>query len=253
VSDLPTMHSTVAEARWLTPVLREVVLEGGFERFRSFGGDQFAYLFVARPGGVLPDAYSMALHRTADPTTRPLGGYYTVRSWDPDLGRVTLWMVAHGHRESVGDWAASCRPGDRVAVWGPRAGIEARPGARRWLFVADECGFGAVAALIDGLPSGAAARVIAETVDEEHAMVGLGRRAGVHVDIDWRYRRGRAAGAGTDLFDAVTAAVPTGTDVAVFGATELRTAAALRAHLRDEVGLSADQIHVTGYWRRGGW
>jgi NADPH-dependent ferric siderophore reductase len=252
-TELSTMHSSVAEARWLTPNLREVVLEGGLDDFDSWGGDQFAYLFVARPGGILPADYTMSAHRTAEPAARPLGGYYTVRSRDADRGRVTLWMVAHGHPASVGGWAATCRAGDRVALWGPRRGIEPRPDARRWLFVADECGFGAVAALLDGLPAGSTARVIAETVDEDHATVDFATAAtDIEVDIEWRFRRDDAPGSGAGLLAAVTG-VSAGSDVAVFGATELRSATAIRTRLRDEVGLGADQIHVTGYWRRGGW
>lgn len=73
---LPTMVSTVVEVRTLSPNLREVVLEGGFETFHSSGGDQFVYLMVPRLGGpAIADDHTMAAQQAADPDTAHHAAY----------------------------------------------------------------------------------------------------------------------------------------------------------------------------------
>ena len=78
-----TFVSRVAEITDRSPNLREVVLEGGLDGFRSSGGDQFVYLMVRRDGDAeVPADHTLAAQLDADPETGPIAAYYTVRSWD---------------------------------------------------------------------------------------------------------------------------------------------------------------------------
>lgn len=247
VAGLPTLVTHVDAIRDLTPNVREIVLTGGLESFVSVGGDQFVYLMVPRQGGPeIPDGYSMADLRTADPDTAPLAAYYTVRAWDPDRHRLTLWVVLHGHDGGVGGWAAGCSVGDRVAIWGPRDGFGAAHDARSHLFVVDESGLAAAAALIDELPPGTPVRVIGETVDADHEL-----RFDRHdVEVTWLHRGGDEPGTGTRLLDSVRATVGDGTGLVAFGAAESRQITAVRKYLRHELGMPATAVSMTGYWRR---
>lgn len=255
---IPTHLADVLAVRDLTGNLREIVVGGPRLRgYRSVGGDQFVYVLVARPGDALPDQYSMAEWMAADPDTRPLGAYYTVRDWNPVTHEMTLWAVVHGHADGVGGWFSRCRPGDRLALWGPRAGFwgdgQYAPGrpsdSRHHLFVTDESGFCAVAALIESLPAADTATVLAETVDADHAIEFPGPRTNVR----WHYRGGAEPGTGSGLYDLVTALVGRlGGDAlaTAFGAGESRQISAIRRYLRHDVGMPAARVSMTGYWRR---
>lgn len=243
--------SRVAAVGDRSPRLREIVLEGGLDDFVSSGGDQFVYVMVrGRDGADVPAGHTMEAQLAADPCDRPIAAYYTVRAWDRARRRLTLWMVDHDDDAGVGGWAQRCEVGERVALWGPRPGPSTPAAASRFVFVADESGFAAVAARVDELCPGASAHVIVETVDPCHRIEFP--RAG-QLTVDWRYRHDTRPGTGTGLLDAIRSlGLPADprSGVFVFGAGEARQMARIRHHLRHEAGLAADAVSVTAYWRR---
>lgn len=249
--EIPTHVTHVADFIDRSPNLREVVLEGGLDRFVSSGRDQFVYLMVRRDArSEVPADHSIAAQAAAAPGTGPIAAYYTVRSWNSVSGRITLWIVRHDHRGSVGDWAGRCEIGERVALWGPRSGAVPRTGTTSYLFVVDESGLGAVAALLDELPPKATAHVIVETVDAEH-VVDLPQHSGA--TVTWLYRGDEAPGTGERLLRAVRSLdLATGRRAGLFafGAGEARQMAAIRRHLRHDMGMAASDVSMTGYWRR---
>jgi NADPH-dependent ferric siderophore reductase len=249
---LTTFSTRVVAVSDLTPNLRLVELEGGLEGFESLGSEQFAYLFVPRPGVAdVPEGYTMADFMATDPAARPWGAYYTVRTWDPDRGRISLWIVTHGHGDGVGGWAATCRVGERVALWGPREPFRPPEGTTSYLLVADESGLAAVAVMLEERPRATPATVIVETVDEDHR-VDLRVSGAVDdvVDVRWRYRGDDAPGTGSRLLDAVRALDLDVDGLAAFGAAESRQVTAIRKYLRHERGMAPEQVSMTGYWRR---
>lgn len=259
---LPTFVTSVVGVAELTPNLREVVIGGPeLAAFPSAGGDEFFYVLVARDGAdPLPDGYTMADWMAADEATRPHGAYYTVRRWDPERAEITLWAVLHGHHDGVGGWLGRCGPGDRLAIWGPRHGFWSdgvyvangstfADDGRHHLFVTDESGFAAVAALIELLPPIDTATVLAETVDADHAIAFPGTRTNVR----WHYRGSEPPGAGAGLLDLVRQLVgghPSGAIATAFGAGESRQITAIRKFLRHDAGMPATAVSMTGYWRR---
>jgi NADPH-dependent ferric siderophore reductase len=247
---LPTLVSHVAEITDLSPNLREIVLEGGLEDFVSRGGDQFVYLMVRRPGGAqVPADHTMAAQLDTKPGTGPIAAYYTVRSWDARIRRLTFWMVRHGHHDGVGGWVGRCEIGERVALWGPRAGFGMRPRPTSWLFVADESGLAAVGALLDELPTRVSAQVIVETVDADH-VIDLPARNGVAVT--WLHRGNDEAGTNPRLLSAVRSLHldDNPRHLIAFGAGESKQMTQIRKYLRHSIGIAADNVSITGYWRR---
>ena len=78
----------------------------------------------------IPDGYTMADYMAQADDERPMGAYYTVRRWDAERRRMTIWVVLHGHDAGAGGWSERCRVGDRVVIWGPQALVQpARRGA----------------------------------------------------------------------------------------------------------------------------
>ena len=246
---LPTLISYVAAVRDLTPNLREIVLEGGLEQFASAGSDQFVYLMVRRDGGPdVPDGHTMADQMAAGRDEVPwAGAYYTIRAWDPERHRITLWMVRHDHGDGAGSWVGRAEVGERVAFWGPRHGFGGAPDAHSMLLVADESGFAAVAVLIEEAPAHLPITVLVETIDADH-IVELPERD--HVNVRWLFRGDDQPGTGSRFIDAVRALALPATSVMAFGAAESRQVTAIRKHLRHERGLAADHVSMTGYWRR---
>ena len=253
---LPTFVTQVLAVADLTPNLREIVIGGPeLAPFPSVGGDQFFYVLVARPGDEpLADGYTMADWMATDEAARPYGAYYTVRHWDAERAEITLWAVVHGHAEGVGGWFAHCAPGDHLAIWGPRHGFwsdgayASTTGGPHHLFVTDESGFAAVAALLDRLPAADTATVLAETIDPDHAITFPGRRTNVR----WSYRGTQLPGVGNGLLELVRrhAGGPVaGALATAFGAGESRQITEIRRYLRHEVGLPATAVSMTGYWR----
>ncbi|MAT06544.1 MAG: hypothetical protein CL424_16010 [Acidimicrobiaceae bacterium] len=249
-ASLPTFVTSVASVCDVTDEVREVVLAGGLDDFPSRGADQFVFVMVPTDEAPIHGGYAMAEWRevSAPYTTRPLGAYYTVRSHDPVAGSITLWMVLHGHDDGVGGWAARCRPGDRVAIWGPREGMGAPVDAGAVLLVADASGAAAVAAIVEDLAVAPNVRVdvVIETTNGEP--LPFPERAGM--SVEWRSRGDAAPGTSGQLLDAVRSRDLDADDLVVFGAGESREMTAIRRHLRDDVGMAATAVHAIAYWRR---
>ena len=63
------------------------------------------------------------------PDERPIGAYYTVRRWRPDVAELDMLFVLHGDEDTGRPdrrrrGPPGARPGDPVALWGPRAAFE---------------------------------------------------------------------------------------------------------------------------------
>ena len=241
---LPTLATEVVAVTDLSPNMRKIEFEGGLESFESAGGDQFVYVMVPRRSSQsIPAGWRMSDHRAAGTDSPFFGAYYTVRSWDPMVGRMAVWFVVHGHPSGVGAWAAECQPGDRVALWGPRHGFGTGHRGRNYLFVSDESGLAAVASLLESLPQSVQATVFAETIDEGH-VVPLPRQG-----ISWLYRGNQPAG-GNLLYDAVRSTNLDTSGLVAWGAGESRLMTRIRKYLRNDRGMPATSLYMTSYWRR---
>ncbi len=243
-----TFDTSVAEVSRVNDSLVQIVLAGGLDEYVTLGGDQFLYLMVPRSGEEpLPQGYAMADFMAQSDEERPLGAYYTVRHWDEDTKRITLWAVLHGHDDGLGAWASRCSVGDRVLFWGPRHGFSPVAEASRHLLIADESGFAAVAALLDEMAPGQPSTVVLETTDEAHT---IDLRAYPDATIHWLFRGDAEPGVGTQFVDTVRSLDLDTTGLVAFGAGESRQVTAIRKYLRHEVGLPSDQVFMVGYWRR---
>ncbi len=246
-----TRVTTVSAVRDVAVGMREVTFRGGdLATFRPLGADTFLYLLLPPPGRpeLAPDSSFTWEKAFALPEEeRPVGAYYTVRRWRPEVAEMDIWMVLHGDEGPASAWAGRAAVGDQVALWGPRSAYEPPAGTDRLLLVADETGLPAVAALLAQRPAGMPVRVIAEVDDEAH-------RPPLPVDdnvtVTWVHRDGAAPGTTTLLLDAVVALPPFEGQPYVWGGAESRTLTKVRKEVRVNRGLPREQVSLVGYWRR---
>jgi NADPH-dependent ferric siderophore reductase len=252
-----TFLTEVVAVAEVHPHLRRITLGGGdLATFEPIGPDTFLYVLLPPPGRrelTIDRSFTWeACFQMAD-DVRPVGAYYTLRSWRPEAGEIDLLFVLHdtaghagGHASS---WAARAAVGDPVALWGPRTAWAPAEGTDSYVLVADDTGLPAAAAILESLPPGRPAVLFAE-VDgpEEHHPLPDRDATTVH----WRYRHGAEVGTTTLLVDAVRALAeggwPTGTPY-VWGGGESRTMTAVRKVVRHEVGLAREQVSLVAYWR----
>ena len=241
---LRTVHGRIGSVRGLTPNLLEVTL-AGFHDYPLHGGDEFVYAMVSFAAGGIDPSYSMDDHRDAPPDGPVRGAYYTIRRSRPEVGEIDLWVVVHDHPGSVASWMADARPGDPIALWGPRRGFELPDGACHVLLVADETGLAAVAALAERADPSATLTAFLE-VDDRTQRPDLPSHPGL--TVHWVERGDDRPGVVDHLLTAVTIHVQTAPDAA-FGAAESRQISAVRRHLRSRLGMAATDVLMTGYWR----
>ncbi|MHB1139376.1 MAG: SIP domain-containing protein [Microthrixaceae bacterium] len=245
-----TFLTEVVAVREITPHLREVTFRGGdLDSFEPLGPDTFLYLLLPPPGRTelgIDQSFSWEAHATMAPEDQPRGGYYTLRRWRPEARELDIWMVLHGDAGYASAWAARAEPGDPVALWGPRTAYAPPAATDHLVLVADETGLPAVAVILEGLGAGRTATVVAECASEGEQQP-LPEVPGA--EVIWLHRGGAEVGTTTLLVDAVRALPPFPGTPYVWGGGESRAMTAVRRHVRDDRGLSREQVSLVGYWR----
>ncbi len=250
ISGLRTMLTTVSAVEDVHPHLRKITFKGGdLARFSSAGPDTFLYLLLPPPGRkelTIDQSFSWEAHAQMPDEDKPVGAYYTLRHWRPEEQEIDMLFVLHGDSGPASAWAAEARPGDPVALWGPRTAYDPPADTDWYLLAADETGLPAVAGILESLPEGTVARVFGE-VDNPDERQDL--PLSPSVEVTWLYRDGAEAGTTTLLADAVRALPwPGGTPYA-WGGGESRSMTAIRKYVRQEVGLTREQVSLVAYWR----
>ena len=250
MTSIRTFLTTVSAVEDLTPHLRKVTFRGGdLATFAPCGPDTFLYLLVPPPGRdelTIDQSFTWAAHAEMPEEDRPVGAYYTLRHWRPEAQELDILCVLHDDPGPASAWAERARPGDPVALWGPRTAFAPPPDTDWYLLVADETGLPAVAVILESLPEGTTARVFAEVADEAERQQ---LRASPSFEVTWLHRDGATAGTTTLLADAVRAMPWPGGTPYVWGGGESRTMTQVRRYVRHEVGLSREAVSLVAYWR----
>lgn len=228
--ELRRLTLTVAEAVDLTPRTRRLRLSGpDLADFRYAAGQDLMVL-VDRSGG------------------RLIRRRYTIRSLDPTAQTLDLHAISHTDGPGA-RWVRGLRPGDQVEAIGPRGKITLAGDADWHLFIGDDVAVPAMAAMVEALPAGARAVVLAEVADAAEE-TPVSAPAGVDLRWAWLHRDGRAPGDPAALLAALAeVGFPAGSGHA-YVAAEAAATAALRAALLAR-GLGAAQVDAKAYWGRG--
>ena len=171
---------------------------------------------------------------------------YTIRRHDASEQTLDVDAVLHGDGPGA-RWMAAAAPGDRIDAVGPRGKVVASATADWHLFVADESGLAATAAMLESLGPDAVAVAVVEVADaqEEQAIA-----APSGTEITWVHRGAATPGDPALLLRAIGGApLPSGLGHAYVMA-EASVVRVLRDVLTDR-GFSPDRVSAKAYWRVG--
>jgi NADPH-dependent ferric siderophore reductase len=249
-SPIRTFLSSVVAVEDVHLHLRQITFGGGdLATFSPAGPDTFLYVLLPPTGRdelTIDRGFTWSGYEEMAEQDRPVGAYYTLRRWRPERQEIDVLFVLHGDTGPASAWASRARPGDPVALWGPRTAYDPPAGTDAYLLVADETGLPAVAAILESLPEGTPVRVVAEVDDPDERQA---LPAAPSFEITWVYRHGAPAGTTTLLPDAVRALPRPSGMTYVWGGGESRSMTAVRRYVRHEVGLSRAQVSLVAYWR----
>ncbi|MFC4602375.1 siderophore-interacting protein [Rhodococcus kronopolitis] len=221
--DDPRFDAQVASAEQLSPGLRRVRFTGpGLAGFAS-SGDPDERLLVEFDG-----------HRRS----------YTVRRWDPLARALDIDFAVHGGGAAAA-WARAAAPGLPVRLSRPRGWYRPPADARWQLLLADLSALPAAGRIVETLPAGTRAHLIAEvpTAADEQTW-----DTPAELTVDWLHGTGNGASPSA-LPDALTAReLPSGPGY-LWSACETSASRSIRAHVRHWLGWSAERFHVMGYWQ----
>lgn len=203
----------------------------------------FPVVGEARPPA--PSQQTDGTYDYADAPTRPEMRSYTVRAWDPTTSQLTVDFVDH-RAGFAADWARQAAPGQAVYLTQARGWYDPPAGARWQLLVGDMTALPALGRILEQLPAGQRAYVIAEVIADAD-------RQDLHSYAEVSYRWLTGAGHGLSP-SALARAVtdfdwPTGPGYVWF-AGEAAESRAVRKFLRRELGWATHRYRSLGYWRR---
>ncbi|HWM34104.1 MAG TPA: siderophore-interacting protein [Pseudolysinimonas sp.] len=244
-------RASVTAARTVVPSIVRITLAGPeLAGFASLGPTDHVKLFLPDPAtGVLtmPEATEDGMRRPAGAGPiisrdyTPLGVHVA-----PDGGTtLDLDFVLHGDEGPASAWAAQAAAGQELGIGGPRGSRLAPVGIGRLLVVADETALPATRRWLGLIPASVPVTALFDVADE--TVAGYFEGADARVDAEWLYREDDAG----QLEEALRSLGPIDDDTYVFMAGEATTLIPLRRYLRRELGLPADQVAASGYWKRG--
>jgi NADPH-dependent ferric siderophore reductase len=245
----PLRRTVVETVAQLTPRMVRIalILDGLADFAAGAFSDHYVKLRLPPPGadydsGADFDEIRATRPRDEHPRTRT----YSVRSWEPDAGRLIIDFVVHGDSGVAGPWAAAAAPGDVLQLSGPGGAYIPSVEADWHLLAGDASALPAIGASLERMPAGVPVFVMAE-VDGPEEQLDLPTVA----DLRLRWLQ-RAEGPGEEpqlLTDAVRALdLPPG-DGQVFVHGEAGSVRALRRHLLVERRFPAANLSASGYWK----
>jgi NADPH-dependent ferric siderophore reductase len=217
---MPTEYLTATVLRTTQITPNVVRLTFSVPGFRSTGApDEWVHIFLGEPG---------------DHSNRR---NYTIRKVRD--GEVDVDVVLH-ERGLMVDWTRAAAPGGTL-VWGEVTGSEVAPADTDWWFLAgDITALPAIGRIVEELPKGARATVVAETGDPADRQEWESQG-----EVEYVWMQG---GEASKLEHAVrTFPEPEGNGYR-FMAGETRAVRATRRHLRHELGIPKERWSLTGYW-----
>jgi NADPH-dependent ferric siderophore reductase len=226
---------TVRQVETIAARMIRVTLSGDLEGFTSLGFDDHVKLFF--PDGTI----------NAEGAPNMLGRDFTPRRYDPAKDTLEIDFAIHDAGPAT-RWAAQAKPGDSLALGGPR-GSFIIPTTYDWqLLMGDETALPAISRRLAELPARTRTVVVVE-VDGRGDETALPTAA--DATVTWAHRNGVAAG-DSDVLAKTLAnlKLPAG-DYYGWVACESLTAKALRRQLIADHGANPKWLRAAGYWRRG--
>ena len=219
----------VASVAALTPRMLRITFAGeALGDFASAAADDHVKMFFPVTG-----------------TGEYVGRDFTPRAFDAAAGTLTVDFAMHPSGPAIA-WARSAKPGDRLAIGGPRGSAVVPDDFDWYLLVGDETALPAIGRRIEELRPGVPVRTLV-VVDADADRQTFDTPAAL--EAHWCVRR-----AGTDdaalLRDALWGLpLPPGEGF-IWIAAEADVARTLRAYVLER-GHNREWVKAAGYWKRG--
>ncbi|GLQ50480.1 siderophore-interacting protein [Dyella flava] len=240
----------VLSVKRITPHMQRIVFGGEELRgFHSAGPDDHVKLFIPNANGelVLPTLGPNGPEFPAGALRSPMRDY-TPRDYDAERNELIIDFVIHGDGPAS-TWAEQARPGQRIAIAGPRGSFIAAGDFDRYVLVGDETALPAMGRWLEEMHADKQVHVLAE-IPEAADRQSLGSQA--RFTVTWLEREG-ADGASSDLLERALRELPTWPgDTFYWIATESRRVRGMRKYLAEECGVPKEWIRATGYWKADG-
>ncbi|MFT4191615.1 MAG: siderophore-interacting protein, partial [Comamonas sp.] len=177
-----------------------------------------------------------------DTDDKALRRVFTLRQFDPARARLAFDLVLHGQGLAC-QWAEQARPGDTLAMAGPRSGYAWPPGAAWLLAVVDESALPALATIVEHTPA----------THPIHAVLALRQATEIAYLEALQPRHPNLRITPLPPTPDLARWLPSWPDGpgAAFIAGESQWVARVREHLQALPGVAWAHIHASGYWSEG--
>jgi NADPH-dependent ferric siderophore reductase len=241
-------RAEVRQVAALTPNMIRIVFGGAdLSRFTSSGDpDERLVVVLPRPGERTAPAPVRQPDGTLDypAADEPEMRSYTVRRVDSATGELVIDFVRH-EGGAAATWAIQARAGD-VVYLSPAKGWYSPPDEVSWqLLLADMTALPALGRILEELPRGQRAVVLAEVTEPTDR-----QQIESAADVSTTWLPGSGNGHGPSrLLDALRGIeLPDGAGYLWF-AGEAAESRAVRKYVRRELGWPTERFTVIGYWR----
>jgi NADPH-dependent ferric siderophore reductase len=247
--------SVSASERYRPNIQRVTLISDEFARFICDVPDQFITFIFPMAGAdptvpAVPRAFTWDDWGRLPADQQPHARNYSVRWYRPESREIVVDMVLHDGRSIGTDWAVAAKPGDQLAIWGPRIAYDPPPNVEWQLLLADHTGLPALAAILESWPPEMRGTAVIE-VDRPEDIQPLPTKA--RSEIIWVFREGAHPG-DSDVLETTVRALelPSGIRYA-WGGGEHRLMTNLGRYLRRTCGFRPIDVSTIGYWARHGF
>ena len=234
--------------------VRAIKRPGPLYQLITLAGDDLADFRTLSPtdhvGLVPPTEHGLVLPEVVDDRLRwpegdrPPMREYTVRRFDLEARELDVRVLLHGNGP-VARWAAQAQVGDKVGITGPRASKVMPDGFANYLLVGDLTAVPAIARWLSTLPDGANAQVLIAARSEDDV---IEFKCAQPIWVLWLTELSMPEADHLPL--ALEQLKLYSPDTFAWAAGEAVAMKEVRRVLLEVQGLRAENVKVTGYWRR---
>lgn len=198
-------------------------------------------------GPIKPAQWMKVIFPSAD-NGKPAARGYTIRAYDPVIGRIDLDFALHGGTGPAASWVRHAQVGEIIQLAGPGPGYDIDPRVDNHILIGDMTALPAIAAVAAALPATTRAAIIVEVIDarDEQPLDSTAT-----LDVHWLHSGAEAPGTTGQIELAVQGAGLDYRKSQILLAGEAFMVRSVLTHLLVDRGVPQTSIQSKGYWKKG--